>query len=144
MLGTALAARRSPLKKPHTTIAHIGVAVPNLADALAFYRDILGASEKPPEQADGATILSFPFADVDVELMEPAAADSPIGRFIARRGSGIHHICFRVPDLDAALAACREQGYTLIDQKPRVGAHGRRIAFVHPKATNGILLELTE
>lgn len=74
----------------------------------------------------------------------PLEADSPIGRFLARRGPGIHHVCYRVVDLDAALAACRQQGYTLIDDLPRSGAGGCRIAFVHPKATNGILIELTE
>lgn len=127
-----------------TTIAHIGVAVANIQDALSFYRDVLGATERPIEHSDGATILSLPFADVDVELLEPESPDSPVGRFIAKRGAGIHHICFRVPDLDAALSRCERDGYTVIDREPRIGAHGRRIAFVHPKATNGILLELTE
>jgi methylmalonyl-CoA/ethylmalonyl-CoA epimerase len=132
------------LNKSETTVAHIGVAVPNVAEAAAFYRDILGATSRAPEKADGALILSFPFADVDVELLEPDEPDSPIERFIAKRGAGIHHICFRVPDLDAALERCRERGYTLIDEQPRAGAHGKRIAFIHPKTTNGILLELTE
>jgi methylmalonyl-CoA/ethylmalonyl-CoA epimerase len=79
-----------------------------------------------------------------VELLAPLTPDSPIGKFLAKRGPGIHHICYRVPDLDAALNACRAAGYRLIDEIPRRGAAGRRIAFVHPKATDGILLELTE
>ena len=79
-----------------------------------------------------------------VELLEADNPDSPIGRFVAKRGPGIHHICYRVPDLDAALESCRAAGYRLIDEVPRVGAAGRRIAFIHPKATGGILLELTE
>ena len=79
-----------------------------------------------------------------VELLEPRDADGPIARFLARRGPGIHHVCYRVADLDAALAACQAAGYRLIDETPRTGAGGRRIAFVHPKATAGILLELTE
>jgi methylmalonyl-CoA/ethylmalonyl-CoA epimerase len=125
-------------------IAHVGIAVPDLDAALAFYRDVLGLAPHPPEQADGATIVSLPFGESDVELLTPLAPDGPIARFLARRGPGIHHICYRVPDLDAALAACRRAGYRLIDDAPRIGAGGRRIAFVHPKATAGILLELTE
>ncbi len=127
-----------------STIAHIGVAVPDVASALAFYRDILGATPKPLEQSDGAAIVSLPFGDVDIELLKPQTDQSPVAKFIDKRGPGIHHICFRVPNLDAALERCRDQGYDLVDQTPRVGAHGRRIAFVHPKSTCGILLELTE
>ena len=125
-------------------IAHVGVAVPDLEAALAFYRDVLGLEPGEPESADGATIVSLPFGDSDVELLAPRDADGPIARFLSRRGPGIHHICYRVADLDAALAACRAAGYRLIDEVPRTGAGGRRIAFVHPKATGGILLELTE
>ena len=125
-------------------IAHVGIAVPDLDAALAFYRDVLGLTPHPPEQADGSTIVSLPFGESDVELLAPLAPDGPIARFLARRGPGIHHICYRVADLDAALAACRTAGYRLIDEAPRTGAGGRRIAFVHPKATAGILLELTE
>ncbi len=126
------------------SIAHIGIAVPDVESALAFYRDVLGVAVRGPETADGARIVHLEFGDSDVELLEPLEADSPIGRFLARRGPGIHHVCYRVGDLDAALAACRAQGYTLIDDTPRLGAGGCRIAFVHPKATNGILIELTE
>ena len=125
-------------------IAHVGIAVPDLEAALAFYRDVLGLTPHAAEEADGATILSLPFGDSEVELLAPLRADSPIGKFLAKRGPGIHHICYRVPDLDAALAACRTAGYHLIDETPRAGAAGRRIAFVHPKATAGILLELTD
>ena len=125
-------------------IAHVGVAVPDLEAALAFYREVLGLRPGEPETADGATIVSLPFGDSDVELLAPRDDDGPIARFLARRGPGIHHICYRVADLDAALADCRAAGYQLIDEVPRTGAGGRRIAFVHPKATGGILLELTE
>ena len=125
-------------------IAHVGIAVPDLDAAAAFYRDVLGISPHPPEMADGAAILSLPFGDSEVELLAPLAPDSPIGKFLAKRGPGIHHICYRVPDLDAALEACRAAGYRLVDEVPRSGAAGRRIAFVHPKATEGILLELTD
>jgi methylmalonyl-CoA/ethylmalonyl-CoA epimerase len=125
-------------------IAHVGVAVSDLDAALAFYRDVLGIEPHPPEQVDGATILSLSLGESDIELMAPTAADTPVAKFLAKRGPGIHHICYRVPDLDAALRACREAGYRLIDEVPRAGAAGRRIAFVHPKATAGILLELTD
>lgn len=125
-------------------IAHVGVAVEDLEAAVAFYRDVLGLEPQRPETVDGATIVSLSFGDAEVELLAPQGPDGPIARFLARRGPGIHHICYRVPDLDAALTACRAAGYRLIDKTPRSGAGGRRIAFVHPKATAGILLELTE
>ena len=126
------------------SIAHLGIAVTDVESALAFYRDVLGVGVRGPEEADGARIVHLDFGESEVELLEPLEADSPIGRFLARRGPGIHHVCYRVPDLDAALEACRSKGYQLIDDAPRIGAGGCRIAFVHPKATNGILIELTE
>jgi len=118
--------------------------VTDLDAALAFYRDVLGLTPHPTEEADGAAIVSLPFGESEVELLAPIRTDSPIARFLERRGPGIHHICYRVPDLDAALASCRAAGYRLVDDVPRTGAAGRRIAFVHPQATAGILLELTE
>jgi len=129
---------------PGATIAHIGIAVAAIEPALRFYRDVLGLTPHPPEQADGATIVSLPFGGPGVELLEPVTADGPIAKFLARRGPGIHHVCYRVPDLDQALDRCRALGYQLIDQEPRTGAGGRRIAFIHPRSTEGILIELTE
>lgn len=126
------------------TIAHIGVAVPSIEAAQRFYRDVLGVATRGPEEADGARILHLLFGESEVELLEPSDPESPIAKFLARRGAGIHHICYRVPDLDAALDACRREGYRLVDETPRTGAGGCRIAFVHPKATDGILIELTE
>jgi methylmalonyl-CoA/ethylmalonyl-CoA epimerase len=128
---------------PGARIAHIGVAVTDIAAALPFYRDVLGLIPHPPETADGATIVSIPFGESDVELLQPHGPDTPVGKFLAKRGPGIHHVCYRVPDLDAALAACAAAGYQLIDSVPRQGAHGKRIAFLHPKSTAGILIELT-
>ncbi|MDH3497698.1 MAG: methylmalonyl-CoA epimerase [Gemmatimonadota bacterium] len=132
------------MPRAHTAIAHVGVAVPDLDTALTFYRDVLGLEPGPAEVVDGATIVALRFGDAQVELLAPAAPDGPIAKFLARRGPGIHHICYRVPDLDRALAACRARGYQLIDEVPRTGHGGRRIAFVHPKSTAGILVELTE
>ncbi|HET9152318.1 MAG TPA: methylmalonyl-CoA epimerase [Gemmatimonadales bacterium] len=125
-------------------IAHVGIAVPDLDAAARFYREILGLEPHPPEESDGAAILSFPFGESEVELLAPLLPDSPIARFLERRGPGIHHICYRVPDLDAALAACRARGYQLVDRTPRPGAGGRRVAFIHPKSTAGVLIELTD
>jgi methylmalonyl-CoA/ethylmalonyl-CoA epimerase len=124
-------------------IAHVGVAVRDLQEAVAFYRDVLGLVPHPAEEVDGATIVALPLGVSEIELLTSPDPGSPIGRFLERHGPGIHHICFRVPDLEAALARCRAAGYRLIDEAPRPGADGRRVAFVHPKATAGILLELT-
>lgn len=126
------------------SVAHIGIAVTSIREALSFYRDVLGLTPGPAETADGAEIVSLRFGDVDVELLQPSDPSSPVAKFLAKRGPGIHHVCYRVSDLDATLERCRAAGYQLIDAKPRRGAGGRRIAFLHPKATNGILLELTE
>jgi len=135
---------RGPAPAPR--VAHVGIAVRSIADALPFYRDVLGLAPLPdaPETADGATIVSLHFGEVDVELLEPRGPDSPVAKFLAQRGPGIHHICYRVSDLDAALARCRAAGYRLVDDGARTGAGGRRIAFVHPHSTAGILLELTD
>ncbi|MFN8651277.1 MAG: methylmalonyl-CoA epimerase [Gemmatimonadales bacterium] len=126
------------------TIAHIGVAVESIEAALPFYRDVLGLVPGHAEEADGARIVSLHFGASDVELLEPKQADSPIAKFLARRGPGIHHVCYRVANLDQALRAAAAAGYRLIDEVPRVGAGGHRIAFIHPKTTAGILIELTE
>jgi methylmalonyl-CoA epimerase len=126
------------------TIAHLGIAVESVDTALRFYRDVLGLSARATETVDGARIVHLDFGGTEVELLEPAEPDSPIGRFLARRGPGIHHVCYRVADLDQALTACRDAGYSLVDAQPRIGAGGHRIAFLHPKSTDGILIELTE
>jgi methylmalonyl-CoA/ethylmalonyl-CoA epimerase len=126
------------------SVAHVGIAVTSITEALPFYRDVLGMSPGRSESADGAKIVSLHFGPVDVELLEPSDPASPVAKFLAKRGPGIHHVCYRVPDLDAALARARAAGYRLVDETPRHGAGGRRIAFLHPKTTHGILLELTE
>ncbi len=127
-----------------TRIAHIGIAVESLGDSLRFYRDILGMTEMPLENSDGALIAGLEAGESLVELLAPESPDSPVGRFLARRGPGIHHICFAVDDLDEALERCRRAGVRLVDETPRLGAEGKRIAFLHPSATNGVLVELSE
>jgi methylmalonyl-CoA/ethylmalonyl-CoA epimerase len=130
---------------PHRVrIAHVGIALEALNSALPFFRDILGLNPVEISDADGANIEAFAAGESLIELLEPAAPDTPIGKFIAKRGPGIHHICFAVPDLDATLALCRDAGVRLIDEVPRVGAEGKRIAFIHPSSTSGILIELSE
>jgi methylmalonyl-CoA/ethylmalonyl-CoA epimerase len=125
-------------------IAHIGIAVRALREALPFYRDVLGLAEVPLENADGAAIVGLSTGDSLVELLEAESPDSPVGRFVARRGPGIHHICFVVDDIEGTLQRCRSSGIRLIDEAPRLGAEGKRIAFLHPASTGGVLVELTE
>ena len=127
-----------------TRIAHIGIAVRALGDSLPFYRDVLGLREVPLDDADGASIIGLATGDALVELLEARSPDSPVGRFLARRGPGIHHICFVVDDLDGMLDRCRASGIRLIDDTARTGAEGKRIAFLHPSSTGGVLVELTE
>jgi len=127
-----------------TRIAHVGIAVRTLNDILPFYRDLLGLHQVDLDDADGARIAGFEAGDSLVELLEADNPDSPIGKFVAKRGPGIHHICFAVDDLDGTLSRCRAAGLRLIDEVPRIGAEGKRIAFLHPSATAGVLVELTE
>lgn len=127
-----------------TRIAHLGVAVESIAAILPFYRDILGLPEIPLNDEDGARITGLVAGDALVELLESDQSESPIGKFLRKRGPGLHHICFAVDDLDATLEKCRAHGLQLIDEQPRIGAEGKRIAFLHPRATAGVLVELTE
>jgi len=125
-------------------ISHIGIAVRALTDSVPFYRDVLGLPVVPLDDADGAAIVGLAAGESLVELLEPREPGTPVAKFLDSRGPGIHHICFAVDDLDDALARCRAAGIRLIDQTPRVGAEGKRIAFLHPSATGGVLVELTE
>ncbi len=127
-----------------TRIAHIGVAVRALDDILPLYRDVLGLPTAPLDDADGARITGLAAGDSLVELLEPVASDSPIAKFVDQRGPGLHHVCFHVDDIEGTLARARAAGITLIDEVPRVGAEGKRIAFLHPKSTGGVLIELSE
>ncbi len=127
-----------------TRIAHIGIAVDALDRILPLYRDLLDLPEVPLDDADGARIAGFRSGDSLVELLEAKSPDSPIAKFVAKRGPGIHHICFAVADLNATLERCRVAGVRLIDDVPRIGADRKRIAFLHPSSTGGVLIELTE
>ncbi|MEP6764181.1 MAG: methylmalonyl-CoA epimerase [Gemmatimonadaceae bacterium] len=127
-----------------TRIAHIGVAVRALDELLPFLRDVLQMPPVPLDDADGASIRAVASGESLVELLKANSDDTPIGKFVAKRGPGIHHVCFAVDDLDNMLQRCRQAGVRLIDEKPRLGAEGKRIAFLHPSSTGGVLIELSE
>lgn len=127
-------------------IDHIGIAVSNLDEAVKLYRDVLGlelhGTETVEEQK--VKVAFLPVGDTEVELLESTSPDGPIAKFIEAKGQGIQHIAFRVDDIEAALEEMKEKGMRLIDERPRYGAGGARIAFLHPKSTNGVLIELCE
>jgi methylmalonyl-CoA/ethylmalonyl-CoA epimerase len=127
-----------------TRIAHIGIAARALDPLIPLYRDVLGLTDVPLDDADGARIAGLAAGDSLIELLEPVDPASPIAKFLEKRGPGIHHVCFYVDDLAATLDRCRTAGIVLIDQQPRLGAEGKRIAFLHPKSTGGVLVELSE
>ena len=141
---------------PHTAAAkllaqpgridHVGIAVRSIADASRFYREALGLSVGPEERLpdDGVIAAFIPIGDTRIELLEPLDPDGPIARFLERRGEGIHHIAFVVPDIARALDDARQAGYASIDTAPRGGAHGSHIAFLHPRETHGVVIELVE
>lgn len=124
---------------------HVGVAVESLEEALGVYRD-LGLREAHREEVPAQKVRAvfLPVGDCRLELLEPTGADSPIAGFLARRGPGIHHLCFEVEDLAAALEELRRKGYRLLNEAPVPGADGRRVAFLHPKAGHGVLIELSQ
>ncbi len=125
---------------------HIGIAVRSIDEALLFYRDALGLEVTTREHVPSQQVRAHfvPVGGMALELLEATTADSPIARFTDRRGPGLHHITLRVDNLDAALAHLEERGVKLIDQTPRPGAEGSRVAFVHPSSAHGVLVELKE
>ena len=127
-------------------IEHIGIATPRLDDALKFWRDALGLEVVETEEVEeqGVRVAMLPVGEPRVELLEPTRPDSPVAKFLEKRGPGIHHVAVRVTDIRAALARLKERGARLIDETPRVGAGGCLVAFVHPSSSGGVLLELVE
>jgi methylmalonyl-CoA/ethylmalonyl-CoA epimerase len=125
---------------------HIGVAVESLDKGRAFYEAIgLGPMHTERVDSEKVTVGFFELGNhARIELLEPTDAESPVGKFIAKRGPGIHHICLKVSDIRAVIAALKAQGVQMINEEPRPGAHGCQVAFVHPKSTGGILLELSQ
>ncbi|MBI1765841.1 MAG: methylmalonyl-CoA epimerase [Acidobacteria bacterium] len=129
-----------------TTINHLGVAVTSLDEALAFWRDGLGLALHEIEVVEdqGVRVALLPLGASRIELLEATGAATPVGKFLAKRGPGIHHLCVEVNDLPAKLAELKARGTRLIDEEPRLGAGGSLVAFVHPASTGGVLLELTQ
>jgi methylmalonyl-CoA epimerase len=129
-------------------IDHIGIAVSDLAAALAFYRDALGLEiqipEDVPSQRVRAHFIPMASGECALELLEATADDSPIAKYVAKRGPGLHHITLRVDDIHAALAQLKGRGVRLIDESPRPGAHGSLVAFIHPSSAHGVLVELKQ
>jgi methylmalonyl-CoA/ethylmalonyl-CoA epimerase len=124
---------------------HIGIAVASLAQGAAFYEalglEVTGTDEVPEQ---GVKVAFLPVGDTRLELLEPTGPDSPIARHLEKRGPGLHHLCVRVDDIEAAMRRLADAGYRLLSDEPQPGAHGCRVCFVHPKSTGGVLLELSQ
>ena len=129
-----------------TKINHIGIAVKSLNETLPFYRDNLGMDflgiEEVVEQRVRVAMLQI--GESKIELLEPMSEDSPVAKFIEKNGPGVHHVAYEVADIEAAIAKLMADGARMIDEKPRSGAHGTQIAFVHPKSSNGVLTEICQ
>ena len=127
-------------------IDHIGVAVEDLDESIALYRDRLGMREQHRETVEefGVEAALLEIGDAHVELLTPTGSDSGVARFLERNGPGMHHVAYRTDDVEAALARLREQGIRLIDEEPRTGIRDSRVAFLHPKSTGGVLTEIVQ
>ena len=127
-------------------IDHLGIAVKAVADAARMYEQVLGLKVTGTDQVDdqGVRVAMLDIGESRFELLEAIRPDSPIGKFVAKRGEGLHHIAVRVDDIEASLAQLKASGVRLIDEVPRKGAHNTRVAFIHPAGTHGVLLELVE
>jgi methylmalonyl-CoA/ethylmalonyl-CoA epimerase len=128
------------------SIDHIGIAIADLDAALGFYRDALGLEIEAPEDVPSQRVRAhfIPAGGAALELLEATAEDSPIAKYIAGRGPGLHHITLRVDDIHRALDRLKARGVRLIDESPRPGAHGSLVAFIHPSSAHGVLVELKE
>jgi len=131
---------------PELPLDHVGIAVRSIAEALPLFKLITGGDGSPTEEVadQGVAVAFVGSGEGRIELIEPIAPESPVARFLERRGPGLHHLAYAVPDLPAALERLRRAGIQLVDQEPRIGAHGRRVAFLHPSSTGGVLIELVE
>jgi methylmalonyl-CoA epimerase len=127
-------------------IDHLGIAVRSISDSLVFYREALGLELTSTERVDdqGVHVALLPVGESRIELLEPVSEETPVGRFIAKRGEGLHHICYEVDGLDSKLKELSAQGVRLLDGYPRRGAEGHMVAFLHPASANGVLVELVE
>jgi methylmalonyl-CoA epimerase len=128
------------------TIDHVGIAVSSIEEALAFYRDALGLEVEAPEDVPSERVRAhfIPAGETALELLQATADDSPIAKYVAKRGPGLHHLTLRVDDIAAVLARLKSRGVRLIDETPRPGAHGSLVAFIHPSSAHGVLIELKQ
>jgi methylmalonyl-CoA epimerase len=127
-------------------IDHVGIAVKSISDAVKVYEQVLGLQVNGYDEVEdqGVRVAMLHIGESGIELLEPTRPDSPIEKFMSKRGEGIHHIAVRVDDIEEALARMKESGVRVIDSAPRRGAHNTRVAFIHPSSTHGVLLELVE
>ena len=127
-------------------ISHVGIAVSSIEEASPFYRDVLGMQFEGTEvvEEQKVKVAFFAVGESRIELLEPTADDSPVAKFLEKNGPGVHHVAYEVSDLEQRLTALKAEGVRLIDESPRTGAHNTRIAFMHPKASGGVLTELCE
>jgi methylmalonyl-CoA/ethylmalonyl-CoA epimerase len=127
-------------------VDHIGIAVKNLEESLKFYEEILGMKCKGTEviEEQKVKVAFLPIGDTEAELLESTDEEGPIAKYIGKKGEGIQHIAYRVENIEKAIAEMKEKGIRMIDEKPRYGAGGAKIAFIHPKSTHGVLIELCE
>jgi methylmalonyl-CoA/ethylmalonyl-CoA epimerase len=127
-------------------IDHLGIAVRSISDSLGFYREALGIEPLGTETVDdqGVHVALLPVGESRIELLEPLSEETPVGRFIARRGEGLHHICYEVEDLASKLTDLESRGVRLLEGYPRRGAEGKLVAFLHPASAHGVLVELVE
>ncbi|RNC72273.1 MAG: methylmalonyl-CoA epimerase [Desulfuromonadales bacterium] len=127
-------------------ISHIGVAVASLDEAIPFYRDNLGMTFKGTEEVaeQKVRVAFFQIGESKIELLEPTSPESPVAKFLEKNGPGVHHIAYEVHDIEKAISELAGQGVRMIDSVPRNGAHGTRIAFLHPKSSRGVLTELCQ
>lgn len=127
-------------------VDHIGIATPEIEQALAVWRDALGLSVDSTDAVteQGVRVAMLAVGETNIELLEPLSDDSPVAKFLQKRGPGIHHIALSVPNIREALSDLKAKGVRLIDETPRLGANGCLVAFIHPAAANGVLLELVE
>ncbi|MFQ5669749.1 MAG: methylmalonyl-CoA epimerase [Acidobacteriota bacterium] len=135
-----------PSRSGQSRLDHVGIAVRRIMERLPLYAATLGVEPGPVEEVPGekVRVVFLSLGETRLELLEPSSPDSPLARFLDRRGEGIHHLCFQVGDLEAVLKQLRGEGVRLVDPSPRAGAGGSKVAFVHPRGTGGVLIELKE
>ncbi len=144
--ASSLTQMSQPAAESAPKISHLGIAVASIDEALKFWREAMGLELHEVEVVEdqGVRVALLPLGESRIELLEPTGAETPVGKFMAKRGAGIHHLCVEVPDINAKLAHLKEQGIRLIDENPRIGAGDTLVAFIHPASTGGVLIELVQ